>query len=134
VITFDEPPCRVDNLILGSRTANFYTSIIINYETHGLIAEVKFDPKPKKFLGFIGRKSKLPSDHLTIDFYSMDGGHKQNIGAGKGSWLESLEIDGEQIWDVFDPQDEWEFDNELPSDSSYRPDLNKLKVDDIDGA
>ena len=88
MLSFEPPPLRVDNLIVGNRTSNFYTNFTVNYETHDLVAEITLDPKPKKILGFIGRKSKLPSDHFVIDFYRMEGNRKKSIGKGKGSWLE----------------------------------------------
>ena len=134
VLYYTVPDLRVDKLLIGKRTARFYKTFTVNYETHGLIAEVTMNPQPKKFLGFIGKKSKFPSDYLSIEFYGVDGDRKGKIGSGNGSWLGSLEMDGEQVWDVFDPKDEWQYVSELPSDSLYRPDLIKLRRGDIDGA
>ena len=77
------------------------------------------------------RSSKLPTDNFVAEFYSGEGKERELLSKGSGSWLESLDIDGEEMWNVFDPQDEWDYVANLPSDSSYRKDVSELKAGNI---
>jgi hypothetical protein len=131
VITFENPDLLIEGILLGMRIGNFVGSIQIAYETHDLVCEIEINPKRKKFLGIFGRGSKLPSDHFTATIYRQnDGPDREILSKGKGSWLEYLEFDDEEIWNIFDPQDEWEYIQNLPSDSAYRKDLQMLAAGD----
>jgi hypothetical protein len=120
----------IEGLLFGQRVGNFVGTFNIYYETHNMTCEIELNPKPKKFLGLFGRKSKLPSDHFTATIYRDDGStdakSREVLASGKGSWLEYLEFDGEEMWNIFDPQDEWSYTENLPSDSQNRKDLQML--------
>lgn len=125
----------VEGLFVGDRIANYVGTLRIEYETHNMYAEITINPKTKKFLGIFGRKQKLPSDHLEVKFYRREGDKSVLLASGKGSWLENLEYDdNEEIWNIFGPQDDWEFEPSLPSDSSYRPDIKFIADKDYDQA
>ena len=135
IMTFENPDMQIDGLLVGDRVASFIGTFIVDYETHDMYAEVTINPKPKKFLGMFGGKSKLPSDHLVVNFYERNGKKPKLLSSGKGSWLEDLEFDGDgEVWNIFEPQDEWEYLPNLPSDSSYRPDLKMLEEKNIEEA
>ena len=53
-----------------------------------------------------------------------------------GSWLEFLQIDGDLLWKITDPTDDWILDvkNLLPSNSKFRKDCILIERKDWDNA
>mgnify|MGYP001168793482 CR=1 FL=1 len=96
------------------------------------------------FTGLWGSKSATtPTDHfevkitqISIHHYNDNNDKIQEITRGEGSWLESIEIDGQVIWNILTrPRTRWlELEQKLHSDSTFRPDLQYLIQRDFENA
>lgn len=94
--------------------------------------------------GLWGNKKVLPpTDHFEVSFrqisihqYNDNNDITREIMEGKGSWLESIEFNGQTVWDItVKPTDSWlEIEDKLFSDSSFRQDLHYLIQGDIQSA
>jgi hypothetical protein len=136
----------ITNIIMGKINLLIAGKYVIKDLTHDITAEIIMDPdrqegyissfaKKLKFWG--SKKTKRPADHCDINIYEGDVDPSNLVCQGKGSYLESIEFEGETYWQMGEEWGEWNKTIDpmlLASDTSTRPDLNMVAAKDYDNA
>jgi hypothetical protein len=140
-IEYTAPNMKISGIVLGQRNVNFEGTFEVIDKKNHLKALFQFEQDPGmissfagKIKGFWSKKEKLPSDFFKVKIGKLtENGSFDEICDGIGSWLQYLQF-GERIWwnSEMKPFESWKrSDDHLPSDSSYREDLNLLLSGDL---
>jgi len=138
------PSVSIKGLMMGKRTFNYKNIGLVTDEANNLAVYIKFNPDEKGTIGklFFSQKSTPDTAKGQITLFSdvvfdNDGKHtlKKNaksIATIEGQWTKFLQYGDEKYWekDQFPVTRYYRNGNILPSDSTFREDLNYFIQDD----
>eukprot|EP00753_Platysulcus_tardus_P021836 PLAT9142.1.p1 GENE.PLAT9142.1~~PLAT9142.1.p1 ORF type:complete len:927 (+),score=380.70 PLAT9142.1:17-2797(+) len=129
-VWFEMPYQLISGTMWGDRRIEWHGSMNFRDEANDLTCELRFNPE--EWRGSFFSKAERPTDAFRGDI--MQAGSK--VSYCEGSWLGSIEFDGEVFWDMesVPPVFAMPISSPLPSDCRFRSDLQSLKAGDLDAA
>ena len=132
------PEISIAGIMMGKREFRYQGSIIFEDLTNNMYAQIRMNPDKKgffaglfskqtyredRFKGFITKNKALLDEESSSVFNSKD-----IISMCEGNWIDNIYIDGKLYWEMGRtmPAPIVRLDNLLPSDTSFRDDINAL--------
>ena len=142
----EEGHLNISGIVMGSTNLLIGGKITVKDMTNDITAVVIFDPDRQdgyvssmasklKFWG--SKKSKRPADHCDICVYEGEVDKSNLSWQGRGSYLESIEFEDEQYWQIGEEWTQWKTPEPpilLESDASHRLDRKYIGEKDYDKA
>lgn len=143
----ERPEGQVNGLVFGQRTLHYTGCMLIKDKTNKIYAQARFNPDKQGMLeklfgktkatrsdffkGLITKNKELLKDTSRKAFYSKD-----MLSYFEGEWLEYVIIDGDHYWELGkkQPVEIFPVHDPLPSDSSFRLDIQPLAKGDLEAA
>lgn len=139
-ISYNSLNTRINGVMFGERTYNYYGIITIKDYTHKIECTVTLQDELSEGIieKMFAKKKILQYDEFRIEIKQLNPTSKQKEikATGVGSWLGQVVFDNKVYWSIFDKKDKWKQDGLylIPSDSKFRSDLNAVLENDIDKA